>query len=142
MMLPPGIVKIRAEELIMSGEFNKTTPLVMRMYITTAHSLKEKAQGDKRINKDLLTILLKLPTPRFVWCVDLSTREEFASQSISGRIIFDITAGTYERTPWLLYHDNLRVKYFDSEQQKYFEEPLNIEPYSIYKNNLHEVSPL
>jgi len=142
MMLTPEIVKLRAEELIKHGAFNKTTPLIMRMYITTAPSLKEKAQENTSINKDLLTILLKLPMPKFVCCVDLSTRDEFKSQRISGRIIFDITAGTYERTPWLLYHDNSRVKYYDSEKQKYFEDKFKIEPYPIYKNNLHEVMPL
>ncbi|MBF0337116.1 MAG: hypothetical protein HQL05_04720 [Nitrospirae bacterium] len=77
--------------------------------------------------------------PKFVWCVDISTKDDFKSLKMSGKIIIDITAGTYELDPWILYHDLSKVVYYNTATNGFMEETLPIKPYNIYRNNLREI---
>ena len=53
---------------------------------------------------------------------------------MSGKIIIDSTAGTYEEDPWLLIQDKNKIIWKNGE--KYFGQQININTYPIYKNNL------
>lgn len=140
MFLSADIVNKRVNALLKTNNLDLIPPLVLRTYMTSSKSLKEEFLNDESIDKKLVDIVLKTPMPRFVWCVDVSTKEEFKSSLMSGKIIIDITAGTYEQEPWILFHDSNNIKYYDpqSDTIKVIEN-CTIKPYSIYRNNLKEV---
>ena len=92
---------------------------------------------DKTINKILKTVLLKVHAPQFVWCADLSTKEEYLDNKMSAKIIIDSTAGTYENEPWIFMHDNTKILWKHNHETFKIEE--NINSYKIYKNNLMEI---
>lgn len=73
---------------------------------------------------------------------------------ISGRIIIDTTAPTMDNNPWIVRHDAHTIEYIDIEtawdeergpciyEKKYDFVECNIEPYSIYKNNIKIIEPI
>lgn len=144
MFLSADIVNQRVNTLLRTNNLDLTPPLVLRTYMTSSKSLKEEFLKDDSIDKKLLEIVLKTPMPRFVWCTDISTKEEFKDSMMSAKIIIDITAGTYEQEPWILFHDSNTIKYYDASADKNKETKIivancTIKPYSLYRNNLKEV---
>lgn len=115
---------------------------VHRIYIASSNSLKRKAMESKDMNPILKEVILTLPLPKFVWCIDLSSFQEFKDGKMSGRIIIDTTAATMEEEPWILRHDQQSIQFKDlindtpSNQHMYNEILEAISPYSIYENNL------
>jgi len=139
MFLNSDIVRERVLTLLKTKNLDLTPPLVLRTYMTSSKSLKEKVCNDSSMTKELALIILRLPMPRFVWCVDISSKDEFKMGKVSAKIIIDITAGTYEHDPWILFHDSRMVKYFDSSTGNFILDTFSINSYSFYKNNLKEV---
>ena len=124
---------------------NWEPPCVSRIYITSANSLKNEALKSKDMNQELVEIILKLSLPKFVWCIDLASFDEFKDGLTSGRIIVDTTAPTLDEEPWLLMHDKKRIHYVDIDEDSGNTVPMmhetkevEINPYKIYKNNLKE----
>ncbi|MBF0608625.1 MAG: hypothetical protein HQL61_13880 [Magnetococcales bacterium] len=139
MFLDAEIVRGRAENMLKSKVIDLPAPLVLRVYMTSSKSLKEKVRNDRSMESNLTKRILCTPMPKFVWCVDISTKNDFMLSKMSGKIIIDITAGTYELNPWILYHDLSKVVYYNTATDRFMKETLPIKPYNIYKNNLREV---
>lgn len=126
-------------DLFKVKDFGFVDDKVVRIYITSANSLKKNIVNTDGVNLNLKRILLQMSMPKFVWCVDISSKEEYEKGLTSGRVIIDSTAGPYDREPWLLIHDGKVVKYFDSDNNQWYKKDTLIDPYPIYKNNLMEV---
>lgn len=139
MFLSSDIMRERVLALLKTNNLTLKPPIVLRTYMTSSNSLKEKVSADSAMTKELALTIIRLPMPKFVWCVEISSKDEFKMGKISGKIIIDVTAGTYEHEPWLLFHDTNMVKYFDSSSNKFFLDTFAISPYSFYKHNLKEV---
>jgi hypothetical protein len=140
MFLSADIVNKRVNALLKTNNLDLTAPLVLRTYMTSSKSLKEEFLKDDSIDRKLVEIVLKTPMPRFVWCVDISTKEEFKASMMSAKIIIDITAGTYEQEPWILFHDTNKIKYYDPQADSIkVIENCKIKAYSLYRNNLKGV---
>jgi hypothetical protein len=138
MYINANIVYERVKAIIDSGIINNySKQFVLRVYLTSIRSLKREILQDKTINKTLKTVLLKLHAPQFVWCADLSTKEEYLNDKMSAKIIIDSTAGTYENEPWIFMHDNTKILWKHNHETFKIEE--NINSYKIYKNNLKEI---
>lgn len=135
MYLNANVVIERVRYLIESNGLKIPPNAVCRPYLTSTRSLKRQAYSNNSMNADLKNILLRLPTPQFVWCADFMTAEDGFDNTFS-RIIIDATAGTYEAEPWLLLHDNECVLYFDSDIDQWYRLDIQIKPYSTYINNL------
>lgn len=125
---------------------NWERPCVSRIYITASTSLKQKALECSDMNEVLKEIIITLPLPKFVWCIDLSGYDNYKNKMISGRIIIDTTAATMENEPWILRHDDSHIQFKDlldtSSPNEYYEVSCNIKPYSLYRNNLGEFNPI
>ncbi|WP_045217758.1 hypothetical protein [Desulfonatronovibrio magnus] len=104
--------------------------------MTSTRSLKRIAYNNKSMNDDLKSLLLRLPTPQFVWCADFISKDDF-SLTVS-RIIIDATAGTFEPEPWLIYHDQEHIIFYDSDEDQWYQHDVVIHPYETYRNNLKE----
>ena len=139
MFLPADIVIMRAKYLIQAKHLDVPSNSILRPYITSSRSLKRETRENISLNDELREIILKTPMPQFVWCVDISSIEEYRVRKNSARIIIDVTAATKDRDPWILTHDSKFVLYFDCSQG-WVEEDIAIEPYDMYQNNLEEVN--
>lgn len=137
MYLNANVVIERIKSLVEAGDLVIQTGMVCRPYLTSVRSLKRQAYENDGMNADVKTALLKLPTPQFVWCADFVKPEDNFSATYC-RIIIDATAGTYESEPWLLYHDDSHMVYFDSESNRWYIHDTVIHPYGTYLNNLQE----
>lgn len=137
MMLGYWSVRKSVETLINSKSYDFNDQNVVRIYITSSNSLKNKMNSDNSIDSDLKCILAGIMLPKFVWCVDISSPEEYKNGIMSCKIIIDTTAGTYESDPWLLIQDKKQIVYRDAD--KYYYHQKNINAYPIYRNNLEEV---
>ncbi|MDR3585284.1 MAG: hypothetical protein P4L59_08175 [Desulfosporosinus sp.] len=137
MQLEYGFVKIRVNDYINLGNLSYISDKVVRIYITSSNSLKKKTFNSATMNNELKNLILRMNMPKFVWCVDISSIEEYKNSLTSGRMIIDTTASTFDLEPWLLIHDNIEILYKDNG--KLMKEDISINPYEIYKNNLREV---
>ena len=137
MYINANIVYERAKAIINSKILSIDEQVVVRVYITSARSLKREILNDNNMNSVLKSIILRLHTPQFIWCVDISTKDEYFYEKTSAKIIIDSTAGTYENDPWLLMHDKEKVIW--KHNQKIYTEEETINAYNMYKNNLREI---
>ncbi|MFL0194409.1 hypothetical protein ACJDU8_02295 [Clostridium sp. WILCCON 0269] len=127
----------RITDLIKYTNYDFKGKKVVRIYMTSSNSLKKNALTSNNMNDDLKAIIINLCMPKFIWCVDISTEDEYINGLTSGRIIIDTTAGTYEEEPWLLIHDTKKIVYLDEEFWK--SKSVNVSAYDMYINNLVEV---
>ena len=137
MYINANIVYERAKAIIESNVLKISEQVVLRVYLTSTRSLKRETLENKTMNEVLKSILLRLHSPQFVWCIDLSTKDEYFNEKTSARILIDATAGTYENEPWLFMHDTEKVLW-KHHHIKYNQE-MRVEPYNMYKNNLKEI---
>lgn len=121
-------------------------PCVSRIYITSANSLKYEALNSVDMNASLVDIIIKLSMPKFVWCVDLASFDEYKKELTSGRIIIDTTASTFDEQPWILRHDKKGIEYRDIDEEMYSTDithyrrkEATIEPYKLYQHNLEKI---
>ncbi|NTV49968.1 MAG: hypothetical protein HGB32_11415 [Geobacteraceae bacterium] len=139
MFLPADIVIKHAKYFLETKQIDVPDDVIIRPYITSSRSLKCRTKENATINNDLKEIILKTPMPQFVWCVDISTVEEYKQHKNSARLIIDVTAATDEIHPWILTHDSKSVFYY-TLGEGFIQEDLVIAPYDMYKNNLTEVN--
>lgn len=116
---------------------------VVRIYIASSNKLKAFIAHMSGINEMLKEAIVRLPLSRFVWCVDISTPEEFEQGKISGKILIDTTAGTNESEPWLLMHDDHHIMLYDTMPQDKKPRMLmrftDIQAYEMYKGDLYQL---
>lgn len=137
MQLEYGIVEAKITDYINTGHLDYISDKVVRIYITSSNSLKEKALKTTNMNDELKNIILHMNMPKFIWCADISSIEEYKKSLTSSKIIIDTTCCTYESQPWLLIHDNNNIVYYDNG--KWMKKDVKISAYDIYTNNLREV---
>lgn len=120
-------------------------PCVSRIYITSANSLKSEALNSEDMNEELVDLIINLSLPRFVWCIDLASFDEYKKELTSGRIIIDTTAPTLDEQPWILRHDRNKIEYRDVDKDMYKADithcetiMTNITPYKLYQHNLEK----
>ena len=116
------------------NNLNVKSGIIVRIYLLSSNKLKEKVLQNTEINPKLQDILLRLEMPKYVWCVDLSTKSEYTKNKVSARIIADSTASAGDTSPWLLVHDDTSIKFYDKEEWKMLKE--KIEPYQFNGDNL------
>ena len=137
MQIEYGVVKTRITDYINTGNLDYISDKVVRIYITSSNSLKKKTLKSDTMNNELKNIIIHLNMPKFVWCVDISSIDEYKNSLNSGRIIIDTTACTFENEPWLLIHNNSDITYKDDGN--WMKKSISIDPYKMYENNLREV---
>ena len=112
---------------------------VIRLYLASANSLKRRALQDKSMDQLLKDILLRLEMPKLVWCVEISSKDEYKNRMVSARMIIDSTASPGASTPWLFVHDRGKIRYYNAG--KWYETLHKTEAYNMYQHNLKEVEP-
>ena len=110
--------------------------MVVRVYLTSATSLKGKTSEDLEMNRLLKDTILRLEMPKFVWCIDLSTKEEYLERKVSSKIIVDSTSCEGDNIPFLLIQNRREIYYLSEDKWHKIIEA--VEPYNMYRNNLKE----
>lgn len=139
MFLPASVVLKKIDYLIESKLLNLKNDLIVRPYLTSSRSLKLRAYENETMNQDLQEIIVKTPMPKFIWCIDFSSENEFKNGLSSARVIIDSTSGINDIDSFLLMHDNKNISYYDYSDGEWHEKISSIKPYNLYKNNLEEV---
>lgn len=123
--------------LIQNGEMKWDGTQVVRIYITSSNYLKTFVKEANDINPVLKQVIIKMNMSRFVWCIDLSEKQEYKERKMSGKIIIDSTSGTRDNEPWILMHNKDQIKYYDVFDDSYYEiNDITIKPYMEYIHNL------
>jgi len=111
------------------------SPKVLRFFITSSNSFKENLKS-RNINSELRRILLRVNMPKFIWCVEISSRENYVNGLIDGCIIIDATDSSEEMSPFIVVHDREKVEYYNGNRN--LKNKIDILPYKQYINNLKE----
>lgn len=129
----------RYVSLVESKTMNWEEVKISRIYMTSANSLKRETGNNKKMCDQLKTIILRLNMSKFVWCIDIAGIDNYKNNLTSGRVIIDSTCSTHEKEPWLLMHDGHEIRYYDEDENSNFVVECDIQPYTIYTNNLKRV---
>ncbi len=135
-------VKDRLKDWLNIADMSWHSKEVYRIYLTSSKSLKEKTREDASMDEDIKKVILELSMPKFVWCIDFSTIEEYKKHLCSGRIIVDSTSEKGYPDSWIFRHDDDAYDYKDYDNGYRPEKPIKrigSNPYHIYVNNLKEV---
>lgn len=111
------------------------SPKILRFFITSSNSYKRSVKN-RDICPELKKLLLTLNMPKFVWCIEISSKANYINGLTDGLIIVDATDSSEEDCPFILFHDNKMVKYYNGS--RYIIDHFFIKPYEIYINNLEE----
>lgn len=112
---------------------------ICRIYLTSSNSFKEKAKKNELMNFTLKERILLMDMPRFIWCIDLATIEEYKKGLMSSRVIVDSTVGTRDDNPWLMIQDTESISLIEYERSL-SRFSCKIEPYCMYENNLQNIN--
>lgn len=86
--------------------------LIVRFFITSANSYREYAQENIRaLGPDLVNVILGIEMPRFIWCVEISSRLAFEEDLVNAIVLIDSTCATINSDPFLLLTSPNWIKY-------------------------------
>ena len=132
------IVYDKVKKYLSTRNLNISEKSVIRIYLTSANSIKEKAFHNKEMNAILKDIILTTEMPRFVWCADIASPDLYEKFKTEARIIIDSTASASEDKPWLIIHDREKIIQYSEGDWNETEVGL-IKPYEMFTNNLKEI---
>lgn len=125
---------------LLTGPFplNDGTKIVLRCYLASSRSFKDKVSRNKGIGRDLKALLLETSMPKFIWIGEMSTKPLLKSKLANGIIILDAT-----EVNWYYGHKPLvlaayQKKYISPEDStgKLENISLDLPNFSIYEHNL------
>ena len=128
-------VYTRFRYLMQMGEMEWTGERIVRIYLTSENAIKRHAMNSISMNNELVDIIRWLNMSRFVWCIDISTIEEYERHEVSGRVLIDSTAGSKDLEPWILIHDCKKIRYRDDDGM--CEQTVDIDSYEEFVHNLY-----
>ena len=126
----------RSISLIHEGNLpDLPSPKILRFFITSSNSFKKEI-SNRGICSKLRKIMLTLDMPKFIWCAEISSIDNYKNRLIDGLIIIDATDSTEEEEQFLLFHDKNNVHYFNGNRA--LKDKFEIPAYKMYINNLEE----
>ena len=122
---------------------NKINKMVLRVFLTTCKSFREKLFDRNIENADFGRIYRNIPLPHFIWVCEISTPELISKHELIGEIIWDATRNEHEATFGIAIHyqDKLFIDIGSvfNNNDNYQEFQIENIPYKIYTNNLESV---
>lgn len=111
--------------------------VLIRFFLTSSRSYKDKLSTNNSFVSDLKEKLLSSPLPKFIWVAELSSKELIKQKKANGVIILDATeAITDYNKPLVIaaYGESIIELLEGSGELK--RNPLSLTSFSIYENNL------
>lgn len=111
--------------------------ILIRAFLCSNRSYKHGLALDSDMDIDIRNILLELSMPKFVWIIELSTKSLVKNKKANGLIILDATeASTTYFDPLVAYIHNGELISFDPSTNDIVRNPLTLNEFSIFENNL------
>jgi len=82
------------------------SPVVRYFLTTAAHIRAFMNEYRSQFDPELLSIVMQLSLPQFVWVIEIASLEQFRNGHVSTRVVLDATASPYEQFPIYLMHDS------------------------------------
>jgi hypothetical protein len=120
-----------------SVPLNDKSEIVLRLFLTSTRSFKDKVATNKELQGDLKKLILTAVMPKFVWVAELSTKDLMKQKLANGLLIIDATeANTLSFKPLILaaYQDN--IAYFDANNSNLENNVFPLRNFCIFENNL------
>jgi hypothetical protein len=87
---------------------------VLRYFLTTAAAFTRfMANNPSQFTQPLLSVVLQLPFPQFLWVIEVGTVEQWRRHQIGFRAVLDATASLMENNPLFLIHNDRRLVYIN-----------------------------
>lgn len=124
-----------ASSYILSHRNDFPERAVVRIYLTESAKFKTYALDKITDNDILCNTICKLCMSMYVWCIEISSPENYKNSKVDCLFIFDSTRHSKEIEPWILIQTLSYIKHFDGESFSEAEH-FGINPYVQYKCNL------
>lgn len=135
-------VRIISLRMIEATKQNWPSPSITRIFLASSNAFREYINHDcKSLDKVVRSIFVKLPMPKFIWRVEVSSLDHYKAGYIDGIILIDSTSATVNPEPGLLVYDNTgALRYKDgSEVLEYMSAPMSGLQVPRFSHNLKEV---
>lgn len=132
-------VKNFALALLLSGNFsiNKKSNFTIKAFLTSCRSYKQYIAFNELLVAEAKDEILEQKMPKFIWVIELSTKELSKQGLVNGLLIIDATEpNLYNIEPLILgMYNNIVLKY--SNLLKNLERiPLSLQPFRQFDSNL------
>lgn len=111
--------------------------VVLRFFLSSTRSLKDKIAQNNIMQADLKKIILSSMMPKFVWVAEISTKDLIKQKLANGIIILDATeANTLWYKPLLFAAYQDKYIYFDTNIGQLVNNSFTLHNFCIFENNL------
>jgi hypothetical protein len=111
--------------------------VVLRFFLTSTRSFKDKVAINKEMQVDLKSLILSKVMPKFIWVAELSTKELIKSKLANGIIILDATeANKYTYKPLILAAYQDKYVSIDANDSLLTSIIFPLKNFNIFENNL------
>jgi hypothetical protein len=114
------------------------TNLLIRFFLTSSRTFKEKITLNRSLHPDLKDFILEYVMPQYVWIAELTDKDLIRQErpKASGIIILDATEANIDfNKPLILAAYQRKVIVFDNNR-RLEENNIDIEPFDIFTDNL------
>jgi len=113
------------------------TELLLRTYLASSRSFKDKLAVNKSFTQDVRDLILEMSMPKFIWVSELSSKALMADQKAHGLVILDATeANTSFNKPLIIAAYQGKVINFDGDTGILAINDLHLDEFDIFENNL------
>lgn len=116
--------------------------LVVHPFLASANTYREYANDViRQYDSDLSELILTIEMPKFIWCVEIATKESFQKGLFNALVLIDSTSATVNKEPYLLVTDEREIRYLDRDVGRAFPQESGRKEFPSFDRNLNEVQP-
>lgn len=113
---------------------------ILRIYLAEANKFKSHCR--KNINMpNVQDVLCRLLMPSFVWCVEVSSIDEYSKGNVECLFVYDATRHQSDnKTSWLFIQTLEYFSYYEKDGSYGIVDITECKPYLQYRSNLEEIT--
>ena len=135
-LLMPGLVKNMANHFLQYLSIPAGTELTMRTFLASSRSYRDYVCRNN-MSQNIKDLILRLYLPKFIWIVELSSREGLKHNYAEGLMIFDSTEPNFKNLSSLgIMYYKKRAIYKDERQTLQLDDNVPETQFECYRNNL------
>ena len=116
--------------------------LVVHPFLASANTYREYANDViRQYDPDLSELILTIEMPKFIWCVEIATKESFQKGLFNALVLIDSTSATVNKEPYLLVTGEQEIRYLDRDVGRAFPQESGRKEFPSFNRNLNEVQP-
>lgn len=122
------------DKIIGLQENNDKKPYVIRFFLTSAKSFKNRLSNMPQMNSEMKEKLIYTSLPKFIWIGEITDNDLYAQELAKGIIIIDATGEQSKESVIFYYHNETML---DKNTQNAYEFVKKVWGcFSLYRNNL------